>query len=64
MDIQQLQYLLAETKTSLDAFQSDGLEKSRVDAQVKALQLAQALERPRDAILKLSCAVCDAQPLR
>ncbi|KAJ5358794.1 Plant methyltransferase dimerization [Penicillium cataractarum] len=56
MDIQQLQNLLAETKASLDSFQSDGLEKSRIDAQEKALQLARALERPRDAILKLAYA--------
>jgi hypothetical protein len=64
MDIQQLQNLLAETKAALDAFQSDVLEKSRIDAQDKAFQLARALERPRDAILKLSYAVCDAQSLR
>jgi hypothetical protein len=59
MDIKQFQNLLAETKASLDAFQSDGLEKSRIDAQEKALQLARALERPRDAILKFSFSICD-----
>lgn len=64
MDVQQLQSLLGEKKASFDAFQSDGLEKSRIDAQDKALQLARALQRPRDAILKLSYAVCDAQHLR
>lgn len=57
MDLQLIQRLFAETKSSLDAFQSTGGENSRLDAHEKALQLARALDKPRDAILKLSFSV-------
>lgn len=55
---------LGETKVYLDDFQADGLEKSRIDAQEKALQLARTLEHPRDAVLNFSFSVCDTWVLR
>ncbi|KAJ5476700.1 Plant methyltransferase dimerization [Penicillium sp. IBT 31633x] len=54
MDFQHLQNLLAEAKASLDSYELTQSDTSRVEAQEKALQLARALERPKDAILKLS----------
>ncbi|OGE52135.1 hypothetical protein PENARI_c011G04588 [Penicillium arizonense] len=54
MDIQPLQSLLAEAKTSLEAYQLTQADTFRIEAQEKAAQLARALERPKDAILKLS----------
>jgi hypothetical protein len=57
MDFQLAQRLLAETEASLRAFQSSGSEISRMDAHEKAVQLSRTLERPRDAILKLSFSV-------
>lgn len=57
MDIQHLQRLLAETKTLLDSYESTQTDAVRVEAQEKAAQLARGLERPRDAITKLSFSV-------
>lgn len=57
MDCQRIESLLTEAKTYLDRFQSSGKEAARIDAQQKAIQLVHALERPRDAILKLSFSV-------
>lgn len=57
MDIQHLQRLLAETKTLLDSYESTQTDAVRVEAQDKAAQLARGLERPRDAIIKLSFSV-------
>lgn len=57
MDFQHLQNLLAEAKASLDSYELTQSDTSRVEAQEKALQLARALERPKDAILKLSFSV-------
>lgn len=57
MDIQHLQSLLAETKALLDSYESTQTDTLRVEAQDKAAQLARALERPRDAIIKLSFSV-------
>ncbi|CAI7641062.1 unnamed protein product [Penicillium discolor] len=54
MDIQHLRSLLAETKALLDSYESNKTDTVRVEAQDKAAQLARALERPRDAIIKLS----------
>lgn len=57
MDIQHLRSLLVETKALLDLYESTQTDTLRVDAQDKAAQLARALERPRDAIIKLSFSV-------
>ncbi|KAK2758360.1 hypothetical protein FQN54_004209 [Arachnomyces sp. PD_36] len=54
MDQVLIQNLLAEAKTNIDLFQSDGTEISRIRAHEKVLQLGRAIERPRDTILKLS----------
>ncbi|KAA8644983.1 hypothetical protein EYZ11_008712 [Aspergillus tanneri] len=45
--------LIAEVQSSLEAFQSNGQEELRLQAHEKVLRLARALEKPRDAILKL-----------
>lgn len=57
MDIQHLQRLLVETKALLDSYESTKTDTLRVEAQDKATQLARGLERPRDAITKLSFSV-------
>lgn len=57
MDVQQIQGLLDQTKASFDDFKSTKAEASRIQAQEQALKLARALERPRDAILKLAFSV-------
>lgn len=57
MDIQHLQRLLVETKALLDSYESTQTDAVRVEAQDKAAQLARALERPKDAIVKLSFSV-------
>ncbi|KAI9038878.1 S-adenosyl-L-methionine-dependent methyltransferase [Aspergillus affinis] len=54
MDFAVISNLLSEAKVSIDEFQSNGVEDSRIEAHEKVLQLARALEKPRDAILKLS----------
>ncbi|OKL55983.1 hypothetical protein UA08_08769 [Talaromyces atroroseus] len=54
MNIQLAQNLQREIKRSLDLFESTGPEQSRANAHEKALHLAQALARPREAILRLS----------
>ncbi|KAJ5689626.1 Plant methyltransferase dimerization [Penicillium macrosclerotiorum] len=54
MDIQRIQELLEKTKASFDNYKSNGVEASRIEAQEQAFRLARALERPRDAILKLA----------
>jgi hypothetical protein len=64
MDIQHLQSLLAEAKTSLEAYQLTQADTFRIEAQEKAAQLARALERPKDAILKLSFSVSIDEPLK
>lgn len=58
MDVQLVQNLLADTQASLQAFQQNGSDISRIEAHEKAVNLARALEQPRDAILKLSFSVC------
>ncbi|KAJ6189837.1 hypothetical protein N7519_004745 [Penicillium mononematosum] len=54
METKHLQRLLAEAKTALDSYELTQVDTCRVEAQEKAAQLARALERPKDAILKLS----------
>ncbi|KAE8148351.1 S-adenosyl-L-methionine-dependent methyltransferase [Aspergillus avenaceus] len=54
MDPKAIQKLLEDVQTSLNTYQSNPTETSRVEAQEKALNLSRALERPRDAILKIS----------
>ncbi|KAJ5365282.1 hypothetical protein N7517_008168 [Penicillium concentricum] len=54
MHIKQIQGLSELTHASINEFVSTGAEASRVQAQERALQLSRALERPRDAILKLA----------
>lgn len=57
METKHLQTLLAEAKALLDSYELTQTDTSRVEAQEKAAQLARALERPKDAILKLSFSV-------
>lgn len=57
MDTNTIQKLLRDVQESLDTYQSDTTETSRVEAQEKALKLARALEKPRDAILKIAYSV-------
>ncbi|KAB8271650.1 S-adenosyl-L-methionine-dependent methyltransferase [Aspergillus minisclerotigenes] len=54
MDHSTIKKLLIEVQASLDVYQSDPTDTSRVEAQEKALKLARALEKPRDAILKIA----------
>ncbi|KAF5858209.1 hypothetical protein ETB97_004712 [Aspergillus alliaceus] len=54
MDPKAIQKLLEDVQAALGTYQSDPTETSRVEAQEKALKLARALEKPRDAILKIS----------
>ncbi|BCR98264.1 uncharacterized protein AKAW2_31583S [Aspergillus luchuensis] len=54
MNTDSLQSIWTNVQSSLDAFQADGTEYNRIDALEKATQLARALEKPRDAILKLA----------
>ncbi|OGM50633.1 O-methyltransferase [Aspergillus bombycis] len=54
MDIDTIKKLLVDVQVLLDAYQSDATETSRAEAQEKALGLACALEKPRDAILKIA----------
>ncbi|KAJ5717439.1 hypothetical protein N7488_003085 [Penicillium malachiteum] len=56
MDIKHIKNLLEETSALIDEFESTKGDGSRADAQEKATQLAQALEIPRMAILRLACA--------
>ncbi|KAI9933707.1 hypothetical protein MW887_004778 [Aspergillus wentii] len=51
--MQLIQTLSAEANSSLSGFQSSASESARIDALEKVLKLARALEKPRDAILKL-----------
>lgn len=55
--------LLEETQKAIAVFQSSKTETARIDAHEKALRLAQMLEQPRTAILKLSYSVCIPRPV-
>lgn len=59
--LQYVQSLSKDVQTSLDALQQAGsngaADPARVDAHEKVLELARALEKPRDTILKLSFSV-------
>lgn len=57
MDTLQIRSLLEQTKVALDDFESTKAETSRIQAHEQTLKLARALERPRDAILKLAYTV-------
>lgn len=57
MNTDSLQKIWTDVQSSLEAFQADGTEYNRIDALEKATQLARALEKPRDAILKLAYTV-------
>lgn len=57
MNTDSLQSIWTDVQSSLEAFQADGTEYNRIDALEKATQLARALEKPRDAILKLAYTV-------
>lgn len=57
MDTQQIKCLLEQTKVALDDFESTQAETSRIKAREQALKLAGALERPRDAILRIAYTV-------
>ncbi|PWY84759.1 S-adenosyl-L-methionine-dependent methyltransferase [Aspergillus heteromorphus CBS 117.55] len=54
MSPESIQPIWAEVQSSLEAFQSSGTESARIDALEKASKLTRALEKPRDAILKLA----------
>lgn len=62
MDLALINNLLSEAKASIEDFQSNGVEDTRIEAHEKVLRLARALEKPRDAILKLSFSVSVAWP--
>jgi archaellum component FlaC len=64
MEIQQIQGLLEQTSATFNEFKSTESETSRIQAQEQALKLARALERPRDAILKLAYTVRPIFPLQ
>lgn len=53
MDTERIQNLWAEAQSSLGAFEKTQAETSRIDALEKVTSLARALEKPKDAILKL-----------
>lgn len=57
MNTESLQSIWTDVQSSLETFQADGTEYNRIDALEKATQLARALEKPRDAILKLAYTV-------
>jgi hypothetical protein len=57
MNVDLARSLQNEITASLDLFESTSSEQYRVDAHEKALQLAQVLTRPREAILRLSYSV-------
>ena len=61
MDTDTIKELLIDVQVSLNAYLSDARETSRVAAQETALKLARALEKPRDAILKIAYSVGFAQ---
>jgi hypothetical protein len=52
-----VEYLLKETVTRVEKYASSGNESARVDALDQCLKLSRALEKPKDAILKLSFSV-------
>ncbi|KAJ6004204.1 S-adenosyl-L-methionine-dependent methyltransferase [Penicillium canescens] len=49
-----IEYLLRETTTRVEKYASSGNESARVDALDQCLKLSRALEKPKDAVLKLS----------
>lgn len=57
MNTESLQNIWTDVQSSLEAFQADGTESNRIDALEEATKLARALEKPRDAILKLAYTV-------
>ena len=57
MDTERIQSLLTEAQSSLSVFQKTQGETSRADALEKVTKLARALEKPKDALLKLSYTV-------
>ena len=60
MDAEQIEALYKRAGASLEQFKSSGAETDRIKALEEALQVARALERPRDAILKLAYTVSQA----
>lgn len=57
MNAEPIQEIWTEIQSSMEAFQAAGTEFTRIDALEKATKLARALEKPRDAILKLAYTV-------
>jgi hypothetical protein len=53
-----VEYLLKETTTPVETYASSGNESARVDALGQCLKLSRALEKPKDAVFKLSLSVC------
>ncbi|KAJ5297875.1 S-adenosyl-L-methionine-dependent methyltransferase [Penicillium antarcticum] len=49
-----VEYLLKETATRVEKYASSGNESARADALNQCLKLTRALEKPKDAVLKLS----------
>lgn len=64
MNIKHLQCLLAEAKALLDSYEATQTDTFRVEAQEKAAQLARALERPKDTIVKLAFSVSHTESPR
>ena len=57
MDFAQIQTFLEATKSSVDLYLSNGNDESRIQALDKVSHLCRALERPKDAILRLGYSV-------
>ncbi|KAE8153614.1 S-adenosyl-L-methionine-dependent methyltransferase, partial [Aspergillus avenaceus] len=53
MDHAKIKSLLADAQSSLQAYEADEVEATRKEALERVLKLARAIEKPRDAILKL-----------
>lgn len=54
MATDQLQSLWADAQTSFEALQKAQSETARIEALAKVTKLQRALEKPKDAVLKLS----------
>lgn len=62
MDTKKIEAHSAETKKLVDQYLSDKSDRFRIEAQENASRLAQALERPKDTILKLAYSVSSYSP--
>lgn len=63
MEISQLRSLVSEINSAFDLYESTGSNEYLTDTQKKADELARALERPCDVIIKLFFSVNDTFPI-